>query len=208
MNTDQLIVHESATNSDEGMRGVYRLMEKGIALGPPWIREHPQTERTLFLVLEFEFAEEFEKSWCILKSEHEEGQLKQVQVCNGAIVTEAHKADITPALKKDKPALKKAEIPKPEKREIPKAEKESQHQWKEALKLKGYIMKVTSSAIELDEQINVSAEWKWAKNEKNQGELKTKLVAVKCRYSSFHRQFMTEDPTTLKKRFGADHIRT
>jgi hypothetical protein len=207
LNTDQLIHHQQAANSEKGMSGVRMLMEKAIALGPPWIREHPQTERTLFLTLEFEFAEEFEKSWKLLKNEHESVHLK---INENQGDNNEGKAIVETDGKAKKLAVKKAALKNEkngdDKKQMTKAKKEFEQQWKDTMKLKTYVMKVTSSAIELDEQINVSTEWKWAKNEQNQGELMKELLAVKCRYSDFHRRLMTEDPSILKKRFGADHL--
>ena len=212
LNLDQLIKKEEAMTSDKGMAGVRLLIEKAVALGPPWIRVHPQTNRTLFLVLEFQFSEEFETSWAMLKMEHENQSLKIDPIQKKPEETAQMQAVLDTQIPKEKAKAKAKTAPeakavaREEKKEVSKAKKEFEQQWKEIQKLKNYVMKVTSSAIELDEQINVAIDWKWARNDQNQGELKRELLAVKCRYSDFHRRLMTEDPSILKKRFGADHL--
>jgi hypothetical protein len=212
LNLDQLIRKEEAGDSEKGMAGVRLLIQQAVALGPPWIRVHPQTNRTLFLVLDFQFSEDFETSWAMLKCEHENQALKIDPIQNKPEETAPMKAVLDTQIPKEKAKAKAKTAPeakaaaRDEKKEVSKAKKEFEQQWKEIQKLKNYVMKVTSSAIELNEQINEAEDWRWAKNEGNQGELNRLLRAVKSRYSDFHRRLITEDSAMLKRHYGDEFL--
>ena len=61
-NVSQLIRDEGGLDDPEAVRGSLNLIAKAILMGGDWIMRHPQTERLLFLHLEFSWASEFSKA--------------------------------------------------------------------------------------------------------------------------------------------------
>ena len=62
-----------------------------------------------------------------------------------------------------------------------------------------------SAATQLVDQIQTdrSEEWAWANNPQNSGRLQTLVAGVKSSMSQFHKQFMTEDLSKMKSKYGS-----
>ena len=69
------MIDDGGWDDEHAVSGAQKLIEKAIAMGDPWIRIHPQTGRTLFLKLHFEFEELFEESWASFRKEVNDGNL-------------------------------------------------------------------------------------------------------------------------------------
>ena len=71
-------------------------------------------------------------------------------------------------------------------------------------RFRGKASLVWSAADQLVAQITSAAseDWAWANNPQNVGRLETLVKDTKTSMSQFHRQFMTEDLTKLKTRYG------
>ena len=65
-----------------------------------------------------------------------------------------------------------------------------------------------SAADQLVAQIqsDKNEEWAWANNPQNSGRLQTLVTDTKSSMSQFHRQFMTEDLSKVKGKYGAQTI--
>ena len=63
---------------------------------------------------------------------------------------------------------------------------------------------VWSAADQLVAQIqeHKNEEWAWANNSQNSGRLQTLVTETKSSMSKFHREFMTEDLTKVKGKYG------
>ena len=73
LNMDQLVHDQGGWQSSRAVQGAVRLVRKCVAMGPPWMKKHPQTERLMFLRLHFQFVEEFDESWSHFKEEFSNG---------------------------------------------------------------------------------------------------------------------------------------
>eukprot|EP00972_Heterocapsa_arctica_P047796 7049746-Heterocapsa_arctica.AAC.1 len=60
MSSSQLVVDDGGFADPEAVKGATRLMKQNFEMGGAWVKTHPQTHRTLFLKLKFEYREEFE----------------------------------------------------------------------------------------------------------------------------------------------------
>ena len=209
MSVSQLVADDGGWSDPEAVLGTQRLIEKAVAMGDPWIRIHPQTGRTLFLKLTYEFSELFEESWCTFRREltagsvvpegQQQGEGKQAQV-------EEHteKGDNTV---KDKTGDKKVKGKHGENKVKGKnKDPERDEQWKNALLCRKVILGTMATVSELDLSISSAPAWSWAANEQNQGHLKKLSIAVRSSMTDFHQAFLAEEPQTLRKRHAPDVI--
>ncbi len=51
LNMDQLVHDQGGWQSSRAVQGSVKLIRKCVAMGPPWLKKHPQTERLMFLRL-------------------------------------------------------------------------------------------------------------------------------------------------------------
>ena len=66
-NTDQLVIDEGGWKSPQAVAGSMQLFTKNLALGFPWVFDHPQTGRQMWGKLVFSYTETHEKCWESLK---------------------------------------------------------------------------------------------------------------------------------------------
>ncbi len=63
----KLIVDLGGWDDNAAVKGGLTAAGKCLALGKPWVRVHPQTEMTEFLVLQHGFNEDFDEEWSIFQ---------------------------------------------------------------------------------------------------------------------------------------------
>ena len=73
---------------------------------------------------------------------------------------------------------------------------------KDALAMKTMCIKVSSTALELAEQISLEAKWEWARNPQNLGVLESETKDMRSKLTNFHRSWLVEDAAQIKKQFG------
>lgn len=74
----KLVVDFGGWTSPEAVRGAMTAAQKCCMMGEPWVRVHPQSQLTEYLVLELEFQEDFVQSWETFKSYQTGGAQKVV----------------------------------------------------------------------------------------------------------------------------------
>ena len=57
----KIIIEEGGFDDEEAVAGAIRLALQCLAMGPPWIMRHPQTQRLLFALLQFKWCEEMQQ---------------------------------------------------------------------------------------------------------------------------------------------------
>lgn len=220
LSASQLVLDDGGWSDEFAVEGAQKLIEKAIAMGDPWVRIHPQTGRTLFLKLNFEFEELFEESWSNFRKEINDGNIAgnaaegnkseagagdaagNKSVAGGAVEgDELQTEGSDKGGAKPKPGVvpKPAAKGKPEKARDPQ-DKVFDEMWKQALANKKLVMSVVSAAREIDEQIMTSQAWSWAKNDQNQGKLTDLSKSLRAEMTEFHRGFLAEEPGTIRKR--------
>jgi uncharacterized membrane protein YgcG len=90
-NVSQLVIDEGGWKDEAAVLGVLRLIAMCISMGAPFHFTHPQTRRTLFLKLTFEYREEFTRSWNTFKR-----QIDTVQQDEPTSLDTTSKAGVTP----------------------------------------------------------------------------------------------------------------
>ena len=70
-----------------------------------------------------------------------------------------------------------------------------------ATKMRQKFLGATSLAMTIDEQISREETWSWAKNDQNQGVLTKTVAELKGSLSQFGRQWVSEEPTTMRRKF-------
>jgi hypothetical protein len=198
----QLILDQG---SDElAMIGILKLIKKCVAMGYPWVQKHPQTELVMYLLLQFQFQEDFEQSWTSFKAESDSGVAEALtQIADPGV--EAPIAAVpkgkAKAKAKAKASVSNSSVDKDEKSKFALT-------WANANKVKVLLSKVTSAAMEMSEQIGRSDDWLFARNAENKGLLDDKLKSLKDKLTGFHRTFMTEDGASVRRQFGEDYLTT
>jgi hypothetical protein len=216
MTIDQILLSEGGEHpSIDAVQGVHTLVAKNVTMGAPWVAIHPQTKRTLYLVLRFEYSEEYAVSWLACQNERSEGHIG-VDNTTAAVDATDHGATVVPPTTAPRTTLAAdtGTTPKPKVNAKAKAKGKSQSTsssagcdaalWKDSQKMKALFSKTTSAALEVCELIKLNAEWSWAANEQNGGALEADLVSLKARLTAFSRAFITEDSSGMKKRFGEE----
>ncbi len=167
----------------EALHGAVRVVQKCLAMGYPWVHKHPQTERYEYLLLSFEWSEEFEESWATWKihfgnvSHPGKGlQSAPEPVVNATLA----KRKTTPPTKKDDDSVAKL---------VAKANK-----------LKTKMSRAMAGAQQLIDSIEASEGWQWADNDPNRGELQRRLSKVKDSMNGFASAFLVLDAKELKKK--------
>jgi hypothetical protein len=204
MSVPQLLTEQG--DSEEAMTGIVKLIKRCSAMGPPWIRLHPQTEIMLYLLLDFQFTEDFDQSWGHYKVENQVGQI-QPDAEDAPVrraVDAPPMADDTAGARKAKGKAKAQGKKADPISKLPKTK--FAVLWADANKMKVVLSKSTASAMELSNQINDSDLWIFARNPENKGLLDTKLADLRSKLSSFHRIFVTEDSAAIKKGYSEEHM--
>jgi hypothetical protein len=213
MSASQLVLDDGGWSDEFAVDGAQKLIEKAIAMGEPWVRIHPQTGRTLFLKLNFEFEELFEESWSTFRRELNDGNLAITDsaaavkpvVGDAAVDTGAGDDSSTGGgmpSPKPKPATKPKPAPKPKLDQ----DKVFDDMWRQALLNRKLMMSVVAAAREIDDQITSSAAWSWAKNSQNQGKLNDLSMTLRADMTEFHRGFLAEEPGTIRKRHAKEMV--
>jgi hypothetical protein len=214
MTIDQLLMNEGGEHpSTDAVAGVHTLVAKNVTMGSPWVAIHPQTKRTLYLVLRFEYQEEYAVSWTTCQNEMSHGNLAVVNTTAAPDAAD-DVATVVPPTTSPRRALPadKGTTPKPKVKAKAKVKSSTAPAsaggddalWKDAQKMKALFSKTTSAALDVGELIKLNAEWSWAANAQNGGALEADLVSLKAKLTPFIRAFITEDSSGMKKRFGEE----
>jgi hypothetical protein len=217
LNLDQLILDQGTSRA--AMEGTAKLVAKATTMGTPWIRVHPQTERVLYLVLGYEFEEQFDQCWTHYKCEHEHAELVDNAIGvegqqalgaaadagqpkpKGKAKAKAHAAN-APLAALDNQPPRQAAKPKA----AGKAKSKFTQMWADGAKMKASLSNTTKAAMDILEQIQLSKDWEFAKNPQNKGVLDQLLTDLKSKLSDFHRSFLIEEASQIKKQYGEDFL--
>ena len=169
-----------------------------------------QTGRTLFLKLSFEFAEEFSESWSTFRKQFTSGTLtqgvKKADALEGGAKDKEGKADAVT----DDATLKKKEgktTPKAKgKGQAPDKDKKFDELWAKSVAARKFYLSTMATSVEIDQVISEDVAWDWARNEQNQGKLKSLSADVRNSMSVFQKAFLSEEPSAIRKRYNKDVI--
>jgi methionyl-tRNA synthetase len=78
--------------------------------------------------------------------------------------------------------------------------------WADGAKMKASLSNTTKAAMDILEQIQLSKDWEFAKNPQNKGVLDQLLTDLKSKLSDFHRSFLIEEASQIKKQYGEDFL--
>jgi hypothetical protein len=201
MTIEQLEIDQGT--SEDARQGVFNLVQMCTAMGSPWILRHPQTKRLLFLKLLFGFEEEFTNAWEHCKQEHTQGWNEESVVTGPAAKAQAKASSAKAKALGDAPKNIGAA---PKAKAKAKTATAFDKVFKDALVVKALCLKVSSDSLELAEQIPLEDKWAWARNDQNLGQLIKETKKMRGKFEPFHRQFLTEDGSLIKKQFGEQHI--
>jgi hypothetical protein len=207
-NFGQLVISQGGWKDPSAIAGSLKLATQCVQLGHPWTKVHPQTGRTLFLELSFEFQEVFQEAWATHETEMDTGD---VVAAPATLKLGDTPAAAMPKLVPDSasicgdddaplasPSKPKAKA-KPTKHVAEASSSELKKVWPQVLKYKKDFQTAIGAATDLLSQIESVPDWDWAHNPNNHGKLERLLEETKQPFSSFHRRLLTEDPTVLKR---------
>lgn len=206
----KLVADEGGWDDREGVQGCIRLMKRCLAMGEPWTRVHPQTGRLLFLKLEYSWREEFLESWSEFRREFSCG-------CVGAVAAPQPGEDKEAV--QDAAAASSVQAPNSKCKKMPRAKDEQEKAtpkdegdgkfdkaWPDALKLRKALLSAKATAAEINNEIEHSDAWSWAKNTQNQGRLAASIESVTNSMSHFSRTFLTQEPAAVRRRHSKEYI--
>ena len=61
------------------------------------------------------------------------------------------------------------------------------------------VLQVLGVAAAQMESIQQDDQWEWARNPQNSGKLEGAVKALRCQFSAFHKRWLSEEPTDLKR---------
>ncbi len=206
MSASQLVNDDGGWSDPAAVRGAYMLMLKCLAMGKPWTKRHPQTNRILYLKLSFEFEELFEESWTEYHRELKAGTIKDgghARALKGA--PETKPADDDEDEDAAKKAGKKSTTPRKDKPENVENTQFNQT-WKQGIAVRKVLLNAITAAQEVNNQIDSSDSWDFARNPQNQGQLKSMMANLRSSMSNFHKAFMSEEPAVIRKAHTKEDI--
>ena len=190
---------EGGWNDKAAVRGATAMALKCIKMGGEWTSRNLLTERLEFWHIKREHIEDFTEAWNMRRNEEELAQRRRAI----AIAVKEPKGGEEPVAEskgavRPKATARTAAIPKaargvPGKDEIRTEAK--------ALTLKALCLRAVSDATALVEHISDPsvAEWRWASNEENLGRGKGALVAMNVAQTTFIKEFLMTELTTMKE---------
>ena len=181
-------------------------MAKAFALGDPLVKVHPQTGRNVFLKLHFEFSEMLEESWQTLRRELSDGMIGEPEP---EVTEPIDNIDTADALKGNGKQAKGKAKPAPKGKPEKTKDKETikfEECWVAALKSRKLLLATIAQSSEISHQIESSEQWCWARNEQNQGTLNNMMANLRTSMSDFHKSFIAEEPSTIRKRHTRELI--
>ena len=217
----RIVCDEGGWDDRGAVAGAKELARKCLAMGGQWVKRHPQTNRLIFMHLEFEWAEDMERAWSLFQS----SEVVQGGEGHGAASSAGHcvgdsggntprdndVVDVHAAGEQGKCAKGKETPSKTSKAKDNKAKDGSEHgedagdkkilasKFAQATKLKTTFLQLTSKAITVREQIEANPEWLWAKNEANLGRLISSLEALKSALGEFDSNFIMKPVSSLRR---------
>jgi hypothetical protein len=219
----KMVVQDGGWTDKDAVAAALKVAEKCSLMGPPWVFEHPQSERTHYLVLDFGFSEHFtdcwktfEKEWSMADCDNEptdtsDTKSKGLAVTDGSAAARPQGGGVPSAggLKGDGKgaAACKAKASgtaktgsKPELSPVEKAEKDRHAKtWGTASKLKTEFLHTVQGATEIAQLILDQREWAFANNEQHRGKLVDAMQALKGQLTLFHKRLVTEDKAAITK---------
>ena len=187
----------------EALVGCTKTVQKCLAMGPPWVHRHPQTERLEYCLLHFEFAEEFETSWSKWVISYQEStkkaredKKKATQAVPIAEGSGTAPAGVKPVVRKDEETAKK------EAEDLNDAEL-----LKLCTKLKPKMSSTLAAADSVLGMIATEPSWTWADNEGNKGALLKAQGELKDKMNKFILDWLVSDLRDMKKRTPASSWR-
>jgi hypothetical protein len=214
VNIGQLIIGEGGWNDRSAVIGAVRAAKRCMLLGYPWVRKDPQTQRTVYARLKLGWEESFEESWSAWTTEYKTGTRVAdekktgelgVPVADGSADIQAI-GDEAPDAADGKDDKRKTAKPKatPKVKSAPGAEATAQRKQvtkaiTEATRTKARFLGLTSSVVELVEQMEKDPAWSWANNDANKGTLLRACHALREPLTDFHKRVLTEDISAVKK---------
>ena len=78
--------------------------------------------------------------------------------------------------------------------------------WAESIKLATKTKAELANASHLSQQIQQEQSWSWANNDQNLGELNRLAEKLRSSLAPFHRRFLSEDTSRLRKAYKKDYI--
>jgi len=203
-------MEECGWDDEEAIQGAANLVSQCLAMGGSWTRVNPQTQRVNFLRLSFEWQEQFSESWQSFREEFG----KPVAPSELGVNAEPIGNDRAESTGKD--IIQKKDVAKAALLNKGNGKGKSEDKDKDksnangkqsailvaAIKMRQKYLGVTSLAMTIDEQITREETWSWAKNDQNQGVLTKTVAELKGSLSQFGRQWVSEEPTTMRRKFA------
>lgn len=200
-------------NDEDALLGCVKVVQKCMAMGHPWVHRHPQTERLEYLLLNFEWAEDFEQSWSTWKTHWQENisdkegnnvQKDSSKEAKKAIGDKAFKHggnDCDNKDKKGKAFAKPTAKGRSDDLTSPNKEDMNVQQWMVAAnKLKAKLSRAMAGSSQLIDQIITVPSWSWADNAPNRGELERRLQDLKNAMTPFSSNYLVLDSKDMKRK--------
>lgn len=162
-----------------GLEAAVRHCQKCLRMGGPWLQKNPLTERIEFLHYRRSLSDIMSKSWAVWREEQSDKVAKK---------------EVDP--KKPKPEKPKQD--KPEKMDPPRGDN-----LREAQKAKTKYQSTMSLASSLVVSIERCAEWDWANNDKQLGQVRDMMRPLE-EISPLCRAFLSQDIKKIRGSYTAE----
>ena len=204
----RIVVEEGGWEDEEAIKGATNLTCQCLAMGGNWLMTNPQTKRVMFLRLSFMWQEHFSETWdhfqedfgarTAVKRELEGAIEVQTPLKKSKLgVATGGKADANANGKGTGDDTVPPGAPPP-----PKEKDKLAMALPIAIKSRTKYLAAMSLGMTIVDQIEREEAWDWAKNEQNRGSLTKAIGELKDSLSAFGRQWVSEEPAVMKKRWG------
>ena len=196
-NLSQLVIDEGGWEDKEAVDGSIRLVSKNMLMGSPFTFIHPQTERRMYLRMDFGWEETLTQAWSMFREEFDKGVLEYTTVSQPAGGTVSQPAGATvagsePAAKARKPQKPKTEFDK---------------LLAKVNVIRKEISDASNNAVQvLDSVTSKEKKWLFANNPENVGVLKEIMEKMRIALGDSGRAILLTDMATLKKNVAKEQL--
>ena len=176
-------------------------------MGGQWLRKDSFSNMYMFLVLEKQHSDIFNKKWKEFEEFKTEKKSVAVEAPEAAVTTTSASGSGTPSAAKGKAKAKAkgAGGPPSEKKAKPsdktQAAKDLAELEKQAYQIKTQMMKTRMSATSFVQQVQSKVPYEWARNAENVGRLEA-AITIMDEMTDFAKEFLFQDMKALKTKTG------
>ena len=180
--------------------GVFKAISKCVAMGPPWVHRHPQTDLVEYAVISVGWRERFTTAWSKFREE--------VDTTSEAVEHHEPLAEKVAASSNQRAAAQVTKMPPPATtpKNVQAATNEITDVAQRALKAKAKFLSSMSAAVQVVQAIESDEAWGWANNQ-NKERLQRQIEIVQAMLGTqLVRLFILQEWKDIRKNYGDDYV--